>query len=142
MVPIASSATRFVAAMTRSRSRILAVSFVLICLLGIADYALLGILAQFNVPRWSIRVENAVVTGCLGGALIWALLTMVSSRRQYLGSQVKVIASLNHELRNALEVILNSEYLPDKERPPALLHSANRIDKALTRLMKENSGTR
>ncbi len=142
MVSIASSVTRFVAAITRSRIRVLTVSFVVVCLLGIADYLLPGLLAQFDAPRWSIRVESALVTGCLGGSLIWALLTMVSSRRTYLGAQVRVIANLNHELRNALEVILNSDYLADNDRPPALLESANRIDKALTRLMKENSGIR
>jgi signal transduction histidine kinase len=137
-----SGATRFVAVLTRTRSRIAAVSCAVICVLGVADYAFLSALAHFNVPRTSIRIENAIVTGCLGAVSIWALLTMVALRRRYLGAQVRVIADLNHELRNALDVILSSGYLQDGDRLPVLLASADRIDKALTRLMNENVGTR
>lgn len=130
-------ATGFLAALTQTHARIVAVSCAVTCVLGAADYALLSALAHFNVPRTSIRMENAILTGCLGAASIWALLTVVALRRRYLGAQVRVIAELNHELRNALDVILSSGYLPDRERLPALFESANRIDRALTQLMRE-----
>lgn len=130
-------ATEFVAVLTQTHRRIVVASCVVVGILAVTDYELLSALAHLNVPRTSIRMENAIVTGCMGAALTWALLTMVALRRQYLGAKVRVIAELNHELRNALDVILSSGYLPEGERLPALYESANRIDKALTQLMKE-----
>jgi signal transduction histidine kinase len=129
--------TEFLAAITQAQSRIVAISCAVVCVLTVADYALLSALAYFDVPRTSIRMENAIVTGCIGAALTWALLNMLALRRRYLGAQIKVIADLNHELRNALDVILSSGYLPEGERPHALSESANRIDRALTQLMRE-----
>ncbi len=107
------------------------------CVAGLVEFAIPIILTQLKVSRLSAEIENAVLAGAITGMFVWALLVMFSWRRRYMRTKLQVVAELNHELRNALEVILHSGYLPDGQRYPALLSSAERIDKALEELLPE-----
>ncbi len=98
---------------------------------GSAEFLILLALAYFGVSRLSMTVQSSVVTGFVTGGFAWTLLLMFSLRRRYMRKKLQVVRDLNYELRNALEVILQSSYLSCDERIPALLSSAVRIEKAL-----------
>jgi hypothetical protein len=46
-----------------------------------------------------------------------------------------VVADLNHHLRNALDIILASDYLRQTDRATAICESVERIDHALTNII-------
>jgi hypothetical protein len=131
-----------VAVLAERPSRIVVASCLVTCAVGLAEFGILTLLASLNVSRLSLRIQNSVVTGVIAGACVWALLVMVSFRQRYLRTKLQVVADLNHELRNALEVIVQSGYLPGDKRDSALLDSAERINKALTELVAEAHGNR
>jgi signal transduction histidine kinase len=124
-------------AMAGTPARIVASACVIGLLAGIADFAILTLLAYLGFSRVTLRIHNAAVTGAVTAGFLWAVLVAVSLRRRYFHSKLQVVADLNHELRNALEVILQSSYLPNDQRHSALLDSAERIDKALSELLAE-----
>lgn len=88
---------------------------------GMLEFGILTLLADLNVSRLSLRIQTSVVTGVVSGAFVWAFLTVVSLGRRHLETKLKVVADLNHVLRNALEIIANSGYLPQDQRHAALL---------------------
>ncbi len=133
--------SKVVAVLTDKPSLIVLAACVIACMAGLAEFAILTVLANLNVSRLSLRIQNSAVTGVVAGAFIWAVLIMFSLRRQHLRRKLYVVADLNHELRNALEVILQSGYLPIDQRHSALLDSAERINKALTELLEEVRAT-
>jgi hypothetical protein len=104
---------------------------------GAAEFVILTVLADLNVSRLSLRIQNSAVTGVVSGGLVWALLVMISLRRRNLREKLQVVADLNHELRNALEVILQSGYLPVDQRGAPLRDSADRLNAVLTELLGE-----
>jgi signal transduction histidine kinase len=127
--------------MTDKPSHIVAAACIVASAAGLAEFSILTVLANLNVSRMSLRIQNSTITGIVSGALVWALLVMVSLRRQYLRRKLYVVAELNHELRNALEVILHAEYLALDERHAALHDSAERLNKVLTELLEETRAT-
>jgi hypothetical protein len=131
-----------VAEMTESPSHIVAVTCISGCAAGLTEFAIQTLLASLNVSRVAIHTQNSIVTGVVTAAFVWALLAMFSLRRRYLRTKLQVVADLNHELRNALEVIGQIGYLPEGQRHSALLDSADRINKALTELVLEMRATR
>jgi signal transduction histidine kinase len=126
-----------IAVMTDRPSNIVAASLIVASAAGVGEFSLLTFLAHLNVSRLSLRIQNSTLTGIVSGACVWALLVMISLRRQFLRKKLHVVADLNHELRNALEVILQSEYLPVDQRLEPLHDSAERLNTVLTQLLEE-----
>ena len=98
-------------------------------------HALVGAMLHFEVARVYLRVQDALITGALTALIVWALLAGIGIRRRYVQRQSQVVADLNHDLRNALQVILGSEYLPKTEEATAILESVERINRNLSMLL-------
>lgn len=97
--------------------------------------AVLFLLYVVDVPRTVLQGQDALITGILAASFVWVLLGVERVRQQEQAKQYKVVADLNHHLRNALEVILSSDYLGQDAKAGAILNSVERIDKSLTAIV-------
>jgi hypothetical protein len=70
--------------------------------------------------------------------LVWAFFKVERARQREQQRQIQVVADLNHNLRNALAVILASEYLAQSEKATAILESVDRIDRTLLTILRED----
>ncbi len=126
---------------TATPLRIVISVWAIACIAGLAEFLILVGLARLGVSRLSMIVQSSVVTGFVTGGFVWTLMLMFSLRRKYMRKKLQVVRDLNHELRNALEVILQSGYLQNDERLPALLSSANRIERTLAWIFEDKVET-
>jgi hypothetical protein len=77
---------------------------------------------------------DAVFVG--GGSALFtvAWLSALRERRRRVREDMHKIGELNHEVRNALEIIVASQYGLDSERARVVLQSVDRIDRTLKEL--------
>jgi hypothetical protein len=82
-----------------------------------------------------IGVDTSI-SAILTGSLVWVLLTAVRDRRRRLIDYVRRVAELNHQVRNALQVIVYQAAIEEKApESSALLTSAvRRVDAALNEI--------
>jgi hypothetical protein len=104
-------------------------------LVALAKYLIVVSLLCMGVARHLLQALDAILTGALAAALLWVLLTAVRGRQKQGEQLSKVVADLNHHLRNALQVILASGYLRDSDKAAAILESVERIDINLRTLL-------
>lgn len=123
--------------MTRSQRSIALTAVVILLIVSVAKFALVRSLLSMGVPRELLQAQDAIITGALTAALVWALLIAERVRRTQQEEQLRVVADLNHHLRNALEIIFESEYLRDSDKATAILESVKRIDAALQVLLPQ-----
>jgi hypothetical protein len=97
--------------------------------------AVLLLLYVVHVPRTVLQGQDALITGVLAGSFVWVFLGAERARQREQQKQVEVVADLNHHLRNALEVILASDYLAHDTKAAAILNSVERIDNALSAIL-------
>lgn len=102
---------------------------------AVTKHVLVTTLIYFHSARFYLRAQDAVLTGALAALMVWALLEAVAARQRYVRKQIEVVANLNHELRNALQVIIGSEYLPKTDKANAILESVERINQNLSKLL-------
>lgn len=96
------------------------------------------VLARLGTPPQFMRYQDAIITGILAAAFVWAFLEAERARQREQQRQIQVVADLNHNLRNALEVILAAEYLRQTDRAAAILQSVERIDRTLRAILSED----
>ncbi len=78
-------------------------------------------------------IDSAMMAGITAG-LVYILLTEWRARRRLVVQRLRIIAELNHNVRNALQMILYSRFLPPTEQTQALLDSVDRIESTLEEL--------
>lgn len=73
------------------------------------------------------------LTGAVSGALALVVLRNHSAKRVELGRRMHIIREMNHNVRNALEVIHSANYAPlERDRRIEMIdHAARRIEEAL-----------
>jgi signal transduction histidine kinase len=125
--------------LTDSPTRIAVSAAVVFVLAGAAKYFAVAVLWHFHAERWFLRGQDVVLTGLLASGFVATLLAAFGSRRRYVLEQVRLAAMLNHEVRNALEVILGSDYLPESEQTQAVMQSVDRINRTLNGLLQPNA---
>jgi hypothetical protein len=121
--------------LTSSRWRIAGTALAAALGVGSAKFVAVSILLRLKTPTMYLRLQDGILTGLLAALAVWAVLEIVSERRKILLEQVRTIGNLNHELRNALEIILSNEYLAQSSRGDAILESVQRIDRTLENIM-------
>lgn len=127
-------------AATRTQFSIAVTAFASLLVAGTVKLiAVLLLLHVFRVPRTVLQAQDALITALLVGMFVWVLLGAERVREREQEKQVKVVADLNHHLRNALEVILSSDYLGHDVRASAILNSVERIDVALHAILGPTS---
>jgi signal transduction histidine kinase len=120
---------------TRGRWRLVATVIVLAAGIAAAKFLVVTLLVRLQVPGILLRLQDSILTGALAAVAIWAAMRIASVRQKILAEQVETIAALNHELRNALEVILGLEYLSESTKGAAILESVQRIDRTLDQIL-------
>lgn len=82
-----------------------------------------------------LRLQDSILTGVLTAIGVWASLMIATERRKFVLKEIQTVANLNHELRNALEVILGSAYLAESSKGGAILDSVERINRTLDSIL-------
>jgi hypothetical protein len=126
------------ASLITSRQRAVAVTAcIAFVVVSITKFLIVVSLLSMGIHREVLQVQDAILTGGLAAALVWVLLAAVRVRQKQQQQQLRVVADLNHHLRNALSVILASEYLRESEKATAILESVERIDTTLRLLLPQ-----
>ncbi len=120
-----------------SATRVAATALVCAVAAAVAKFAVVGVLLQYSTPSRYLRLQDSVLTGIFTAIGVWAALMIVRARRKYVLKQVETVANLNHELRNALEVILGSEHLVHSRQGEAILESVERINRTLDQVLQK-----
>ncbi len=72
------------------------------------------------------------ITGVIGGVLAFSVLRNNSAKRVELRQRLDVIGEMNHNVRNALDVIRSAHYAPvERERIEMIDRAARRIEESL-----------
>ena len=99
---------------------------------GCADFAVEWLLNVADVPLAAHGTIDGVIVGGFAGLMAWILLEATRRERDRLRKAVEEEARLNHEIRNALEVIGQAGYLSsDVNLKSIVSDSVQRIDSIL-----------
>ncbi len=97
----------------------------------LADLLLFGTNERVFLPT----LFDSLLTGSVAGALMWAFLTTTAHRRHLVRQRVAEVAELNHQVRNALDVISLRAYLSRHDAPvDEVFQAVDRIQDTLDRL--------
>jgi len=108
---------------------------VLWCAGALAHLVLTTTLIRLGVRMWPAIYIQAAVAGTIGALLVGTVLALVLYRREVLHRQLQVVAELNHQVRNALEIIASSTtHIADKKTVVTILDAVMRIDITLRSL--------
>jgi hypothetical protein len=114
----------------RSRLRIATVAI----LFGLSTFALEHVV-HLTLTRTHAQgsiFADAVILGCLGALLALILLLAAQDRHNRVQDDLRRIAELNHQVRNALQVIVYGEYSPhNADHRAAVLDGVERIEATL-----------
>ncbi len=89
---------------------------------------------RMNTPSAYHALIDATVVAFMTMALVSVCIASAKARRHAMLNQIRTASELNHHLRNALQVIANSRYLPEEKQAQAVFSSIDRIDETLKRL--------
>jgi hypothetical protein len=108
--------------------------------------AVIGIAADwsFASPRRALRVSDLILVS-VTSLLLYGVLVFFKAREQALTEQMRIIAEMNHHIRNALSVITLSVYLTENQEVIWRTNTAvERIDWALREILpgKSHDGLR
>lgn len=108
-------------------------------LLSIPFFALINFgihtgLARLGMPPTMDAIPDACISGLLFGLLMWVGLSSVGERRLHVRQELARICELNHEIRNALQIIADSQFDADPRHREMVLESVERIDVVLNRV--------
>ncbi|HEU4415119.1 MAG TPA: hypothetical protein VFT65_10085 [Candidatus Angelobacter sp.] len=90
--------------------------------------------ARLHTPLAYHAFIDASVIALMAMALVGVCIASVRTRRQAVIRQLRAVEQLNHHLRNALQVIAQSRYLPEEKQAQAVFNSVDRIEDALRRM--------
>lgn len=113
-------------------------TFLAVIVCGIAFATVEGVIhvgvRRMALPSAGLVLLDASVVGIAGGLAIWVLLRGNRERRRRVRQEVARISELNHEIRNALQVISHSHFNASLEHREMVFQSVDRIDAVLKRL--------
>jgi hypothetical protein len=92
------------------------------------------VMRRIALPSTNLVFLDASVVGMAGGLAGWVLLRGNRERRQRVRLELERISELNHEVRNALQVISHSHFDAKPEHREMVFQSIDRIDAVLKRL--------
>jgi hypothetical protein len=103
-------------------------------LFGTLEYGIMRGMPDSAVPgEYRSAIDAAIIAA--GAAMFsWVILLGNRTRRRRVREEVARIAELNHEIRNALQVIAHTQHGAETEHRDLILQSVSRIDAVLKRL--------
>jgi hypothetical protein len=123
-----------------SHTRIAVVMSVLI--FGAVEGTVHELIAQLDMPPVSGALIDGILVGGSFGLAVWVLLVGNRERRMRVHEDLKRISELNHEIRNALEVIMHSHFDADAKHRDIVMESVTRIDAVLKRVVPGVGGNK
>jgi hypothetical protein len=101
---------------------------------GTLEFATHMAVDHMNTPPAYHALIDAAMVALITIALMGVCIASAKARRHAVLDQVRTASELNHHLRNALQVITQSRYLPEEKQAEAVFSSIDRIDETLKRL--------
>lgn len=101
------------------------------------SYGMHHLLSRLGIPGASTLLDDFAIA-LLGASLVYYYLSALALKQNYLRGRerMRLVAELNHHVRNALTIIECSEQLPDvRERQRHVAEAIERIDRVLTELV-------
>lgn len=122
---------RVVSAVDRRSARVVMLIAVFI-VFGALDFVIGALVSLTHTTLLIHGTIDATVLGGLAALAAWLLLEAAKERRKRIALQMKESARLNHEIRNALDVIAQAGYLVnDVVYGRAIIESIERIKRSL-----------
>ena len=118
-------------------SRILSRVILASVFFGAIQFLLHILLVSVGVRPIADTLMDAFLVGFLFGVVSWVLLAGIQARQVRLSRELEQISELNHEIRNALQVITDAHFDIDAKRRVMVLESVTRIDGVLKRLSSD-----
>lgn len=101
---------------------------------GILEFFTHVAFGRMNVrPQYHALIDAGMIA-LMAVALVGVCFASARARRQRTLERIRTASDLNHHVRNALQVITLSRYLPEEKQNQAVFTSIDRIDEALKRL--------
>jgi hypothetical protein len=107
---------------------------------GLLEFTFHVGLSRLGVSPLTDAVVDAALCGIFFGLVLWSFLAAIGQRRNRVRQDLERIAELNHEIRNALEVIVDSHFDAEAPHRNIVLESVNRIDVVLKRIFPVGVG--
>jgi len=99
---------------------------------GCTEFLVHEMLTRVAVPEVVHAAMDACLMGTATAVMVSFLLLAIRERHRRMLREMARVAELNHTVRNALQVIVHSQYLPQGEQDArAILDSVQRIDMTL-----------
>jgi len=125
---------KLVAGLAGSPGRNLAAGVGAGAMTGAVEYLVHATILQEHLPAPLPGVADAAIIAVVTGMLVYIVLREWRMRRALIVEQLRMVAELNHQVRNALQVIVYSQFVPQQEQARTVLMSVDRIDKTLKEL--------
>ena len=101
-------------------------------LAGCTEFLVHEMLTRVAVPEVVHAGMDAFLMGLATALIVSFLLLAIRERHRRMLREMQRVAELNHTVRNALQVIVHSQYLPQGEQDArVILESVQRIDSTL-----------
>ena len=101
---------------------------------GIIEYLIHTTVTKLALPGQFVAVLDSTIAAIIAAICVYVVLAAARARRIALLQHLRNVAELNHEVRNALQMIVYSKYLAPQEQAEAVLKSVNRIERTLKHL--------
>lgn len=138
---MSASLGRLVGYVSDTPSRTTIAAAVSVVCFGTIEFLVHVFLRSLNVSPLADAAMDALLVGLSFGLAVWVVLVGNRQRRERVRVDLERIAELNHEIRNALQVIAHSHFDADVEHRGMVMQSVNRIDDVLKRVVPVVGGT-
>jgi hypothetical protein len=116
--------------------RSFAKSLVALAVIALSSYVIEIRLHREGVPGRDLILLSNLMVGTVGAALVYVLSLRERQRRQYVECRLRVIAEMNHHIRNALQVITFYTHKGQKQEV-GIVEAVERIQWALREVLPQ-----
>lgn len=110
--------------------------FVALLLVAMSSYLLEVRLHRGGIPSRDLILFSSFLVGLVAGALVYFLSVRERQRRAYVDCRLRVIAEMNHHIRNALQVITFYSRKGEKQEV-GVIEAVERIQWALREILPQ-----
>jgi hypothetical protein len=100
-------------------------------LAGLIEYLVHSTVMETVLSSRVPAIFDSAIMALIAGVLVYMVLAEARARRKILLAHLRNVAELNHEVRNALQMIVYSKFLPPQAQAEAILESVQRIENTL-----------
>ena len=91
-----------------------------------------------GVPRQDLLLLSDILVGAVAAALVYVVVTFQERRASFVAERLRIIAEMNHHIRNALQVIAYHSWIGKDDQELAMIReSVNRITWALREVLPQ-----